>query len=536
MLSLRDCSRSTAQRRFAVRYCSKPSLSSYKSLFVFSIRSQLTIAHHTLEQLVKSFKPIPLTRIALLFSISSLSSCENYSPDHKGFSALEQIKQQGYIRVLTRLAPSVYSSSESGFSGFEYDLVTLFAKQLDVKVKFIVPNTFNTILHQISSHQADIAAAGITITQERKKWMRFGPGYQTTQEQVVFRSGTKAPKKIEDLYSGILEVAQGTSYIESLNKLKTKHPDLTWNVNKTLDTDSLMYLVNEGLIDYTIADSHLAYNIKQFYPKLYTSLNIAQSQQLAWALPLSEDDSLFNEVTNFFDKIKSDKTLQHLLDKHFGNNKQLGYVDNCTFRHHVLSRLPKYKSWFIEAGKKNNLDWRLLAAIGYQESHWIPDAESPTGVKGIMMLTKNTAQKLGFNNRIDPEQSIQGGAIYFKQRIKKIPPRIPEPDRTWFALASYNIGYGHLEDARIITQMRNSNPDKWINVKQSLPLLTEKEWYKKTKYGYARGNEPVQYVENIRGYYKLLVWLTEENQIEKRAMQMPNQQLSLQDIKPNVSQ
>lgn len=137
------------------------------------------------------------------------------------------------------------------------------------------------------------------------------------------------------------------------------------------------------------------------------------------------------------------------------------------------------------------------------------------------MLTQGTAKQLGIKDRTDPVQSITGGALYFKQRLKKIPSRIQEPDRTWFALASYNVGFGHLEDARKITENRKGNPDKWLDVKESLPLLSKKKWYKHARYGYARGQEPVNYVENIRSYYDLLVWLTAENLIEKDVMSLP---------------
>jgi len=135
-----------------------------------------------------------------------------------------------------------------------------------------------------------------------------------------------------------------------------------------------------------------------------------------------------------------------------------------------------------------------------------------------MMLTRSTAKQLGFENRIKPENSIRGGALYFKQRLKRIPVSVPDPDRTWMALAAYNIGYGHLNDARILTKNQGDNPNKWLDVKKHLPLLSQKKWYQKTKYGYARGHEPVLYVEKVRNYYDLLTWLTEDNSIEKQAM------------------
>ena len=148
--------------------------------------------------------------------------------------------------------------------------------------------------------------------------------------------------------------------------------------------------------------------------------------------------------------------------------------------------------------------------MSYQESHWNPRAVSPTGVRGLMMITLTTAKQLGVKNRMDPEQSINGGAKYFQKVFKRIPSEIPEPDRTWFTLAAYNIGWGHVEDARKITLTQGGDADRWVDVKERLPLLRQRKYYKSTRYGYARGDEPVQYVDNIRRYYETLVWMTEE--------------------------
>jgi len=454
-----------------------------------------------------------------------LISCDNNSNWHLGFSRLEQIKHEGALHVLTRQDPTTYYEGPNGYTGLEYDLINLFAKHLGVEAHFIVPDTFESILQQISRGEADIAAAGLTVTEQRQKIIRFAPSYQTITEQVIYRSGHKRPTQVSDLTRGIIEVVKGTSHIDTLTRLQKQHPDLEWNINTELDTDGLLYLVNEGLIDYTIADSHQASIIRSFYPKLNIAFDITKPRQLAWALTPSTDDSLYNEVVDFFERIKRDDTLQSLLEKHYGHVNNLNYVGNCTFRRHIKERLLNYEQYFKAAAKRHDLDWRLLAAIGYQESHWNAKATSPTGVKGLMMLTRGTAKQLGIKNRTSPLQSINGGALYFKQRLKKIPARISEPDRTWLALASYNVGFGHLEDARILTQQNGGNPDKWIDVKKNLPLLTRKRWYKKTKHGYARGKEPVRYVENIRSYYNLLVWLTADDQIQKNVMSLKTRQV-----------
>ncbi len=433
---------------------------------------------------------------------------------------LERVKATKTLTILTRYDPTTYYESSDSLAGLEYDLVTLFAKHLKVEAKFIIPKTFAEILQKTQAGEADFAAAGLTITQARQQQFLFTPPYHKITEQVIYRTGTKRPKKPSDLVNGILEIVKDTSHVETLQRLQQKIPQLQWLTNHFLDTDELLYLVNERLIDYTIADSNQITLMRRFYPKLNVAFNISTSRQLAWAFKKSDDLSLYQAASSFFKKIKQNKTLEQLLERHYGHTRNIKYVGHCTFHLHLHSRLPQYQELFEAAAQKWGLDWRLLAAISYQESHWNKRAVSPTGVKGLMMLTKATADQLGIKDRTDPQESIYGGARYFKQRLKKIPARIPQPDRTWFALASYNVGFGHLEDARIITQKRGKNPDKWIDVKRSLPLLSKKEWFSKAKHGYARGTEPVIYVDNIRSYLDLLIWHT-GNKEQEEANAMP---------------
>ena len=454
-----------------------------------------------------------------------LSACEpephkTPPPQQKvaeNLNQLERIKKSGVLSVLTRYDPTSYYESADGFSGLEYDLVQLFAQHLQVESKFILPDTFAAILQKTLAGEADFAAAAISITEERKQHFLFTPAYQEISEQLIYRSGTKRPKKASDLTKGILEIVKGTSHAQTLLQLKKSIPQLQWQSNETLDTDGLLYLVNARLIDYTIADSNQITLIRRFYPKLNVAFNISPTRQLAWAFKKSDDLSLYHEAVLFINKIKKNKQLEQLIERHYGHTRNIKYVGHCTFNLHFQSLLPQYQQLFQDAADTHAFDWRLLAAISYQESHWDRHAVSPTGVKGLMMLTQATAGQLNVKDRTDPEESIFGGALYLKQRLKKIPGRIPEPDRTWFALASYNIGFGHLEDARIITQKLGKNPDKWIDVKQSLPLLTKEKWYSKAKHGYARGKEPVIYVDNIRSYLDLLIWHTSNKELQEKS-------------------
>jgi len=268
-------------------------------------------------------------------------------------------------------------------------------------------------------------------------------------------------------------------------------------------------LVSDEVIEYTIADSNEFLFNKRFMLNLKSAFDISEPRKLAWVFPKSEDNSLYDAASQFLQRIKENGDLTRLIERNYGHADNLDYVGTMVFRRHVARRLPEYREMFERAAQKNELDWRMVAAIGYQESHWDPQAVSPTGVRGIMMLTQRTAAEMGIKNRLDPSSSIDGGAAYFAKTRRRIPDDIPEPDRSWMALAAYNVGFYHVEDARIITEERGMNPDTWLDVKQSLPLLAKRKWYKKTKYGYARGWEPVRYVENIRSYYDLLRWIDE---------------------------
>lgn len=432
----------------------------------------------------------------------ALAACGN--PD----TLLERIKDNDELVVVTRNAATTYYEGPHGPTGLEYDLAAMFADRLGVRLRLVMPDNFQDILGMVERGEAHIAAAGLTVTPQRQRRVRFGPVYQIITPQFVYRSGTTPPRDLDGL-PGVLEVLAGSSHEERLLELQAEFPDLTWRSNTTQESAELLHLVWEQLIDYTVADSNELAIHQRYYPELRVAFDINEPEQLAWAITAGADDSLYNEAVEFFAGLRASGKLDQLLERHYGHVREFDYVGTRRYMSHIAQRLPEYIPLFEAGAAETALDWRLLAAVGYQESHWNPEAVSPTGVRGLMMLTHNTMRFLGLSDRTDPEQSVLGGARYIRMQKDKLPERITDPDRTWLALAAYNVGYGHLEDARVITQKRGGDPDKWIDVKDSLPLLTQKKWYSQTRHGYARGHEPVRYVENIRSYYDILVWETE---------------------------
>lgn len=430
-------------------------------------------------------------------------------------TALERVMDRGELRVLTRNSATTFYEGPDGASGLEYELAAGFADFLGVELSIEIPDTFAELLETIRNADADLAAAGLTITPERTKTLNFGPVYQHITAQLVYRSGNLKPADLGSVH-GSLEVVADSSHAERLSQLQMDYPELSFTMNPDLESEELLRLVWEQILDYTVADSNEIATNQRFYPELRIAFDISPREPLAWAFPAGKDHSLIDKAEEYFAELTSSGRLEQLLERYYGHISSFDYVATRRYIKHIEQRLPRYKTWFEQAAEETDQDWRLLAAIGYQESHWDPNAVSPTGVRGIMMLTKAAMKQLDMSgDRVDARTSIFGGARYIHRSRKKIPARIAEPDRTWMALAAYNIGYGHLEDARILTENAGDNPDLWVDVKKYLPLLNQKEWYKKTRHGYARGQAPVRYVENVRSYYDILVRLDERENMQQ---------------------
>ncbi|MCW9023389.1 MAG: membrane-bound lytic murein transglycosylase MltF [Gammaproteobacteria bacterium] len=416
---------------------------------------------------------------------------------------LEAILEDKQLVVITRNAPTTWYEDRDGQAGFEFELVTHFADYLGVRVKIITRDNVGEILEALNDGDGDIAAAGLTKTSEREDGFLFGPGYQEVKQQLVCRRGGARPKKIEELIDIELSVLANSSYAERLEALKVKHRDLEWNVIESANTEDLLEQVWQQKIDCTIADSNIVAVNRRYLPELSVRFDIGKADTLAWMMRL-DAGSLNNKVQDWFDEIKRDGVLEKLTEKYYGHINKFDYVDTRALTRKIKRVLPKYKDMFIQAGKKHEINWTLLAAQSYQESHWNPRAKSPTGVRGMMMLTLPTARELGVESRLDAYANIMGGAKYLAKLMKRLPEDITGEDRIWMALAAYNIGYGHLRDAFELAQRENKNPYLWVELQEVLPLLAKKKYYKTLKYGYARGWEPVRYVNSIRDYEDII--------------------------------
>lgn len=427
------------------------------------------------------------------------------SGDHE-LTEVERIIERGRLVMLSINGATTYYVGPSGEAGFEYELARGFADSLGVPLEVLVQPAIDALLPALQQQRGDFVAANLSRTVDRLDDIRFGPIYDQVKPVVVYRRGSLRPRKPEDLLNGRLGVIDGTSYDVFLDRYASRF-GLEWETYGEASIEDLLEAVSNEEIDYTIVDSNILDLNRRYYPAIRPAFEIGQPQPLAWATRLTDDDTLAQRMREFFAGNRAPDLMRELHERYFSHVENYEPVGTFNFMQQMRERLPQIRTLFEQASTQTGLDWRLLAAVSYQESHWNPDAVSHTGVRGLMMLTRQTARQLGVENRRDPGQSVEGGARYLRSLIERLPERIEEPDRLWLALAAYNIGLGHLEDARVLTELQGGNPDRWADVRDRLPLLTQERYFSRTRFGYARGYEAASYVENIRTFYEILVWM-----------------------------
>jgi len=269
-------------------------------------------------------------------------------------------------------------------------------------------------------------------------------------------------------------------------------------------TLEMLQEVAKGRLDYALVESNRFTLARRFFPQIDVDFDVGKPLEYAWLVSTVDKKRILDEAGPFFDRLRKNGTLKRLVDRYYGHAAKLTAIDSEALLEKIGTQLPRLRPYFEEAERVSGIDWRLIAAIGYQESHWDAAATSPTGVRGLMMLTDETADRLQVKNRLDARESILGGARYFALLKESINARIPEPDRTFLALGAYNQGIGHLEDARILAQKSGFNPDKWQDVRQVLPRLADPDTFQALQHGYARGFDAVQFVDSVRNYYDIV--------------------------------
>lgn len=433
-------------------------------------------------------------RVALIILLVGILSCGERD-------ALKKIKESGKITVLIRNNAHCYYIYREKPMGFEYELAKAFSEYLGVSLEIQTP-TWEGLIGDLNDGKGDFVAASMTITPSRMREVDFSDPYLSIQQQIILHNSNNSIRSIDDLKGKTVHVRRGTSYEKRLDELNQEGFQIKVMLYDDTPTEELIRMVGEKEIDITIADSNIAMLNRRYYPEVKLAYALGKPQSLGWAVKKGER-KLRRKINAFFKKIKKDGTFNRIYSKYYSNVEIFDYFDLKKYHRRLDTRLPRYKGIIQKAAEKHGFDWRLIAAMIYQESHFDPEATSFTGVKGIMQMTKDTATELGIKNRRDPAQNIMGGVKYLRTLYNRFEDS-QDPDRLLIALASYNVGRGHILDAQGIAKEQQMNPNRWSDVERVLPMLRNPKYYKKTKYGYCRGTEPVRYVKRILIYYDIL--------------------------------
>lgn len=405
--------------------------------------------------------------------------------------------------VLTRAGPTTYELDEEGSpAGFEYDLAHLFADELGVDIRFIVVRHDADIAKKLKKGKAHFGAAWLSPPTDPA--LVAGPSYHASSNIIAHNENSLPIETPDDLDDKAVQVIAGSRQADALRELQKQFPNIRIEEHKRISELQLLERIAErpgesALVDHTVLD--IASN---YYPQLQYALSVGSATPIAWVFPANGDAELMRAAQNFIERIRGDGTLARLIDRYFGHVERLSPLDSLKFVERMQKLLPQYRAHFHSAQTNTGIDWRLLAALAYQESQWNPLATSPTGVRGMMMLTEETADRLRVDNRLDAKQSILAGAQYLADLRDTFPASVREPDRTWLAIAAYNLGMGHLNAARYIAGTLQRDADSWYEMKTVLPLLARPEYYQRLKSGRGRGGEAVIMTENVRMYYDIL--------------------------------
>jgi len=438
------------------------------------------------------------TRRFLLGTIFLLAACGDWQPASLPFPT----PAQHDLVVLTHSGPLTHGGDDDPAAGrLERDLAEAFAQELGVGVRYEIVSP-EDMERAVASGRYHLAAA----------WLSPRPGGGIAASQPLFMTRDvlaqhEASLPITEagqLAGKTIHVMAGSRQADALRKLAASVPGITIAEVGQGGILDLLERLGERQVEYVIMDDRLEGLANQFVPSLRTTLRLSDEQPVVWLLGPRPNAELAARVDAFIGRIRQDGTLERLEDRYFGHVRRLTQADVTRFLGEIETTLPRLREHFQAAQAVTGIDWRLLAALAYQESHWDANATSYTNVRGIMMLTEETADRLGVGNRLDARQSILAGARYLGMLRNALPAEAEEPDRTWLALAAYNIGPGHMNGARTIARQLNADPDVWYEMKRILPLLARPRYYQRLKAGRGRGGEAVILVENIRSYYDIL--------------------------------
>lgn len=405
------------------------------------------------------------------------------------------------LRVSARISPAGHLPYPGFALTLETALLQRFSAYLGHRLQITGHRTTRETLGELKS-SAKLASLGTVPARDLRDGLLEGPGYLEIHPRVVYCAGKRRPTRLADLGPRPIQVGDGSWHADL-----ARAAGMDAQLQAGRGTAQTLRALVQGCRGHALADQHELVLLGRSLPALRPVLGFGENAMLRWWFPDDEAGrSLRGQARRFFDSLSATGDLDRILADHLDHIHDFPPGSAVTFMERIRTRLPRYLPAFREAARRYGVDWRLLAAIAYQESHWDPQAVSPTGVRGLMMLTEDTAREMELEDRHHATGSLEAGTAYLLKVKAKIPKRIREPDRTWMALAAYNIGFGHLEDARILAQDAGADPDRWLDVRPFLFRLDD-AGCERLKRGCARGGEGAVYVRRIRNYLETLVWL-----------------------------
>ncbi len=469
--------------------------------------------------MIRRTSPVFFIFIFLLFL-----SCSTKTDEKKNATGihiqhdLNAIKKEGKLKVLTTYSSTSYFLYRGETMGYEYELLQRFAKHLGVKFEIHIANNLDEMLDDLNRGEVDLVAHGITITNERKKKVHFTDYLYLTHQVLVQKkpdnwrkiSWSKLQKSLIhdaiELIGDTVSVRKNSSYFQRLQNLSNEMGGTIYidTLPGNLSTNRIIEMVVDGEIKYTVADNNLASINASYYPVLDISVPLSFSQRMAWAVR-PDSPELENAINSWLKEFKKDVDYYVIYNKYFKNEKSFKARERSDYLSLNTNKISKYDDLIKKYAEKIGWDWRLLAALIYQESKFDPKKRSWAGAHGLMQMMPNTAKQMGVKNRHNPEESIKGGTYYLTSIYNKFESVKDSVQRIKFTLAAYNCGPNHIYDAQNLAKEEGVDPTVWDdNVENIILKLNYRENYTKpvVKYGYVRGREPYNYVRQIFERYE----------------------------------
>lgn len=405
--------------------------------------------------------------------------------------------------LITRNDLQGYYNYEDQPQGFEYELANLFAEQTGMELQIVAGSGWQDIQSALLNNRADIIAGIVTSIPGHERFA-FSQSYMTARQVPVYNKKQPPINCAADLDGRTVAVASGSAYQTRLDALMSDGLICNAVYYQDKTADDFVKGVSEGLYDVTMVYDYLALAYTRHYPNIAIGAVVKDDLELAWAVR-PEDTALLAKINVFFSEMQADGSLERLYDRYFGLNSDQSYNELESFHRRIKRSLPNYHNTILQTAYQYGFDWRLIAAVIYQESQFNPNAVSYYGAAGLMQIMPKTAASLGLpaENIYDPHKNIAVGVRYLK-RMYDLFENAEDQERIKLALAAYNVGIGHVLDARKLAADRGLDKEQWDNVGEMLLLLSQKEHYAAARYGYCNGRETNNYVNNITTFYDIL--------------------------------